>query len=108
MVLCFGVVMGVGYVWLIFECFGKFWGVFSVIDLFLFNVLIIVIEFIGIMFVLDFFGLLKVVGVCVVVVLMMVVVSIGDFWCFEWFVIGLCVLSFLFVLVFVLIYLFVV
>jgi Mn2+/Fe2+ NRAMP family transporter len=37
MVLRLGVVTGVGHARLILERFGKFWGVFSVIDLFLLN-----------------------------------------------------------------------
>lgn len=58
MVLCLGVVMYVGYVWLIFVCFGRFWGSFFVIDLFLVNVLMFVMEFIGISFVFEYFGIL--------------------------------------------------
>jgi Mn2+/Fe2+ NRAMP family transporter len=48
MVLRLGAVTGVGHARLIFERFGKFWGAFSVIDLFLLNALTIVTEFIGI------------------------------------------------------------
>ena len=39
---------GVGHARLIFERFGRFWGAFSVIDLFILNALTIVTEFIGI------------------------------------------------------------
>ena len=48
MVLRLGAVTGVGHARLIFERFGRFWGAFSVIDLFLLNGLTIVTEFIGI------------------------------------------------------------
>ena len=48
MVLRLGAVTGVGHARLIFERFGRFWGAFSVIDLFLLNALTIVTEFIGI------------------------------------------------------------
>ncbi len=48
MVLRLGAVAGVGHARLILERFGKFWGAFSVIDLFLLNALTIVTEFIGI------------------------------------------------------------
>src|SRR6516162_1001678 len=48
MVLRLGAVSGVGHARLILERFGKFWGAFSVIDLFLLNALTIVTEFIGI------------------------------------------------------------
>ncbi|VWD60437.1 natural resistance-associated macrophage protein [Burkholderia lata] len=97
MVLRLGAVTGVGHARLIFERFGKFWGAFSVIDLFLLNALTIVTEFIGITFVLDFFGLPKVAGVCVAAALTMAAVSTGDFRRFERFAIGLCLLSLLLV-----------
>ncbi|MDS0858197.1 divalent metal cation transporter [Burkholderia pseudomultivorans] len=97
MVLRLGAVTGVGHARLIFERFGKFWGAFSVIDLFLLNALTIVTEFIGITFVLDFFGLPKVAGVCVAAALTMAAVSTGDFRRFERFAVVLCVLSLLLV-----------
>src|SRR6476660_5203528 len=79
MVLRLGAVTGVGHARLILERFGKFWGAFSVIDLFILNALTIVTEFIGISFVLDFFGLPKVAGVCIAAALTMAAVSTGDF-----------------------------
>lgn len=97
MVLRLGAVTGVGHARLIFERFGKFWGAFSVIDLFLLNALTIVTEFIGITFVLDFFGLPKVAGVCVAAALTMAAVSTGDFRRFERFAIVLCLMSLLLV-----------
>ena len=48
MVLRLGAVTGVGHARLILERFGRFWGAFSVIDLFILNALTIVTEFIGI------------------------------------------------------------
>ena len=95
MVLRLGAVTGVGHARLIFERFGKFWGAFSVIDLFLLNALTIVTEFIGITFALDFLGVSKVLGVCIAAVLTMAAVSTGDFRRFERFAIVLCVLSLL-------------
>jgi len=59
MVLRLGAVTGVGHARLIFERFGKFWGAFSVIDLFLLNGLTIITEFIGISLALDYLGLDK-------------------------------------------------
>ncbi|WP_175724102.1 NRAMP family divalent metal transporter [Burkholderia ambifaria] len=97
MVLRLGAVTRVGHARLIFERFGRFWGAFSVIDLFLLNALTIVTEFIGITFVLAFFGLPKVAGVCVAAALTMAAVSTGDFRRFERFAIVLCVLSLLLV-----------
>ena len=56
MVLRLGAVTGVGHARLILERFGKFWGAFSVIDLFILNGLTIVTEFIGISLALDYLG----------------------------------------------------
>jgi Mn2+/Fe2+ NRAMP family transporter len=52
MVVRLGIVSGVGHARLILERFGKFWGAFSVIDLFALNALTIVTEFIGLSLVL--------------------------------------------------------
>src|SRR3979490_3178246 len=65
MVLRLGAVTGVGHARLILERFGKFWGAFSVIDLFILNGLTIVTEFIGVSFGLDFLGLPKLWGVLI-------------------------------------------
>jgi Mn2+/Fe2+ NRAMP family transporter len=97
MVLRLGAVTGVGHARLIFERFGKFWGAFSVIDLFLLNALTIVTEFIGITFALDFLGISKFVGVGIAALLTMVAVGTGDFRRFERFAIVLCVGSLLLV-----------
>jgi NRAMP (natural resistance-associated macrophage protein)-like metal ion transporter len=97
MVLRLGAVTGVGHARLIFERFGKFWGAFSVIDLFILNALTIVTEFIGITFVLDFFGISKILGVCIAAALTMAAVSTGSFRRFERFAIVLCLLSLLLV-----------
>ena len=52
-----GAVTGVGHARLIIERFGKFWGAFSVGDLFLLNFLTIVTEFIGVHQVAAYFGI---------------------------------------------------
>jgi len=85
MVLRLGAVTGVGHARLIFERFGKFWGAFSVVDLFLLNALTIVTEFIGISLALDYLGLNKYVGVAVTAGLVMASVSTGNFRRFERF-----------------------
>jgi Mn2+/Fe2+ NRAMP family transporter len=85
MVLRLGAVTGVGHARLIFERFGKFWGAFSVIDLFLLNALTIVTEFIGIALALDYLGLNKTMGVAVAAGLIMAAVSTGNFRRFERF-----------------------
>jgi Mn2+/Fe2+ NRAMP family transporter len=85
MVLRLGAVTGVGHARLIFERFGRFWGAFSVIDLFLLNALTIVTEFIGISLALDYLGLNKIAGVIVSAGLVIAAASTGDFRRFERF-----------------------
>src|SRR3989441_11361378 len=85
MVLRLGAVTGVGHARLIFERFGKFWGAFSVIDLFLLNALTIVTEFIGISLGLDYLGVSKFWGVSIAAFLIMAAASTSDFRRFERF-----------------------
>jgi len=85
MVLRLGSVTGVGHARLILERFGKFWGAFSVIDLFLLNALTIVTEFIGISLALDYLGLPKTLGVVISAILIMAAASTGNFRKFERF-----------------------
>jgi NRAMP (natural resistance-associated macrophage protein)-like metal ion transporter len=56
MVVRLGAVTGVGHARLINERFGKFWGAFSVGDLFVLNFLTIATEFIGVSLALGYFG----------------------------------------------------
>jgi Mn2+/Fe2+ NRAMP family transporter len=79
MVLRLGAVSGVGHARLIFERFGKFWGAFSVIDLFLLNAFTIVTEFIGITLALDYLGLPKLWGILAAATIVMFAASTGDF-----------------------------
>ena len=97
MVLRLGAVTGVGHARLIFERFGKFWGAFSVIDLFLLNALTIVTEFIGIALALDYLGLDKTTGVIVSAALIMIAAGTGDFRRFERFAMALVFASLLLV-----------
>ena len=83
MVLRLGAVTGVGHARLILERFGKFWGAFSVIDLFILNALTIVTEFIGISLGLGFLGLPKVAGVLISAVIIVAAASTGSFRRFE-------------------------
>lgn len=83
MVLRLGAVAGVGHARLILERFGKFWGAFSVIDLFILNALTIVTEFIGISLGLDFLGLPKVAGVLISAAVIVAAASTGSFRTFE-------------------------
>ena len=95
MVLRLGAVTGVGHARLIFERFGKFWGSFSVIDLFLLNALTIVTEFIGISLALDYLGLDKTTGVVIAAGLIVLAVSTGNFQRFERFAMALVFASLL-------------
>ena len=101
MVLRLGAVTGVGHARLILERFGKFWGAFSVIDLFVLNALTIVTEFIGIGLGLDYLGLPKLPGVAVSALLVAAVVSTGSFRSFERFALALVAGSLLLVPFFV-------
>ncbi|GAC1571761.1 MAG: divalent metal cation transporter [Sphingomicrobium sp.] len=83
MVLRLGVVAGVGHARLILERFGKFWGAFSVIDLFILNALTIVTEFIGISLGLDYLGLPKIAGVLIAATIVIAAASTGSFRRFE-------------------------
>jgi len=85
MVLRLGAVTGVGHARLIFERFGKFWGAFSVIDLFVLNALTIVTEFIGISLGLDYLGVSKLWGLVAAAVIIMGVATTGNFRRFERF-----------------------
>ena len=97
MVLRLGAVTGVGHARLILERFGKFWGAFSVIDLFILNALTIVTEFIGVSFGLDYLGLPKLWGVLIAACVTMLAATTGNFRRFERFSLILCLGSLLLV-----------
>lgn len=104
MVVRLGAVTGVGHARLIFERFGKFWGAFSVIDLFLLNALTLVTEFIGVSLALSYLGLSQFWGVIVSALVVMVAVSTGDFRRFERFAIVLVFGSLLLVPIFLMVH----
>jgi NRAMP (natural resistance-associated macrophage protein)-like metal ion transporter len=83
MVLRLGTVTGVGHARLILERFGKFWGAFSVIDLFLLNALTLVTEFIGISLALDYLGLPRQIGVLAAAGIIIAAAGTGSFRRFE-------------------------
>jgi NRAMP (natural resistance-associated macrophage protein)-like metal ion transporter len=85
MVLRLGAVTGVGHARLILERFGKFWGAFSVIDLFVLNALTIVTEFIGLTLGFDYLGIPKLWGVVISAIIIMLAASTGNFRRFERF-----------------------
>jgi NRAMP (natural resistance-associated macrophage protein)-like metal ion transporter len=79
MVVRLGAVTGVGHARLINERFGRFWGWFSVGDLFLLNFLTIVTEFIGISLALRYFGVSPYFSVPVAAMLLVAITASGSF-----------------------------
>jgi Mn2+/Fe2+ NRAMP family transporter len=104
MVLRLGVVTGVGHARLILERFGRFWGAFSVIDLFILNALTIVTEFIGITLATGYLGLPKVPAVICAVLIIIGAVSTGSFRRFERICLVLVVGSLLVIPIYVLVH----
>src|ERR1700680_5169127 len=83
MVVRLGLVTGVGHARLILERFGKFWGFFSVGDLFILNFLTIVTEFIGVSLGMQYFGVSPYVAVPVAAVLLVAITVSGRFEVWE-------------------------
>jgi len=79
MVVRLGAVTGVGHGRLILERFGRFWGAFSVGDLFILNFLTIVTEFIGIDLALSYLGISKYVSVPLAGATLILMTSTGSF-----------------------------
>jgi NRAMP (natural resistance-associated macrophage protein)-like metal ion transporter len=79
MVVRLGAVTGVGHARLINERFGKFWGFFSVGDLFLLNFLTIVTEFIGVSLAAQFFGISDLIVVPLAAILLIGITVSGNF-----------------------------
>lgn len=104
MVVRLGAVARVGHARLIFERFGKLWGSFSVIDLFLVNALTLVTEFIGISLALEYLGIPRQWGVCASALLVMLAASTGDLRRFERFAMGLVAGSLTLIPVFLLVH----
>jgi NRAMP (natural resistance-associated macrophage protein)-like metal ion transporter len=95
MVIRLGAVTGVGHARLIFERFGKFWGAFSVGDLFLLNFLTIVTEFIGVSLALGYFGVSRYLAVPIAAVVLVAITSTGSFRSWERFMYVFVVANFL-------------
>jgi NRAMP (natural resistance-associated macrophage protein)-like metal ion transporter len=90
MVVRLGAVTGVGHGKLIIERFGRFWGAFSVIDLFLLNALTLVTEFIGITLAVGYLGLPKVPSIAAAAIVVIGAASTGSFRRFERVALSLC------------------
>jgi len=85
MVVRLGAVTGVGHGKLIFERFGKYWGAFSVGDLFVLNFLTIVTEFIGVSLGGSFFGISPYLSVPLAAAVLIGVTVTGSFQRWERF-----------------------
>jgi Mn2+/Fe2+ NRAMP family transporter len=90
MVLRLGAVTGVGHARLILARFGRFWGAFSVIDLFILNALTIVTEFIGITLAAGYLGLPKVLAVVLAAGVIIAAAFTGSFRRFERIAVAFC------------------
>jgi Mn2+/Fe2+ NRAMP family transporter len=97
MVLRLGAVTGVGHARLILARFGRFWGAFSVIDLFLLNALTLVTEFIGITLAAGYLGLPKIGAVVLAAAVIVGSAFTGSFRRFERIAMALCAGSLLLV-----------
>jgi len=95
MVVRLGSVTGVGHARLIKERFGRFWGWFSVGDLFLLDFLTIVTEFIGVDLALSYFGISKYVSVPIAALGLVVMTASGSFRRWERFMLLFVAANFL-------------
>jgi Mn2+/Fe2+ NRAMP family transporter len=92
-----GAVTHRGHAELIFDRFGKFWGMFSAFDLMLGNFLTLVAEFIGIRAGLSFFGVRPGIAVGGSLVLVLAVITTGRYWTWERITMGLAIFNGLFI-----------
>jgi Mn2+/Fe2+ NRAMP family transporter len=102
MVLRLGAVTGVGHARLILERFGRFWGAFSVIDLFLLNALTIITEFIGVTLAAGYLGVPKVIAVLLAALVIIASAMTGSFRRFERIAMAFCAGSLLLIPLYVL------
>ena len=102
MVLRLGAVTGVGHGRLILERFGRFWGAFSVIDLFLLNALTIITEFIGITLAAGYLGVPKIIAVLLAALVIIASAMTGSFRRFERIAMAFCAGSLLLIPVYLL------
>ena len=95
MVVRLGAVTGVGHARLINERFGRFWGAFSVGDLFVLNFLTIATEFIGVSLALGYFGVSEYLSVPLAAVGLIVMTASGSFRRWERFMFVFIAVNFL-------------
>ena len=95
MVVRLGAVTGVGHARLINERFGRFWGAFSVGDLFILNFLTIITEFIGVSLALGYFGVSAYISVPLAAVALVAMTATGSFRRWERFMFVFVTVNFL-------------
>ncbi len=95
MVVRLGAVTGVGHARLINERFGRFWGAFSVGDLFILNFLTIATEFIGVSLALQYFGISEYISVPIAAVALVAMTATGSFRRWERFMFVFIAVNFL-------------
>jgi Mn2+/Fe2+ NRAMP family transporter len=95
MVVRLGAVTGVGHARLINERFGRFWGAFSVGDLFILNFLTIATEFIGVSLALDYFGVSEYISVPLAAAGLILMTATGSFRRWERFMFVFIAVNFL-------------
>jgi Mn2+/Fe2+ NRAMP family transporter len=95
MVVRLGAVTGVGHARLINERFGKFWGAFSVGDLFILNFLTIATEFIGVSLALGYFGVSEYISVPLAALGLIAMTASGSFRRWERFMFIFIIANFL-------------
>ncbi len=102
MVLRLGAVTSVGFAKLILERFGRFWGAFSVIALFVVNALTIITEFIGIALAASYLGVPRIVSVILASVVIVLAAGTGSLRRFERVALFFCAGTFLLIPLYVL------
>jgi NRAMP (natural resistance-associated macrophage protein)-like metal ion transporter len=95
MVVRLGAVTGVGHARLINERFGRFWGAFSVGDLFILNFLTIATEFIGVSLALHYFGISQYLSVPIAALALIAMTATGSFRRWERFMFVFIIVNFL-------------
>jgi Mn2+/Fe2+ NRAMP family transporter len=95
MVVRLGAVTGVGHARLIIERFGRFWGAFSVGDLFLLNFLTLVTEFIGVTLALGYFGASRYLAVPIAATALIAMAMTGSFRKWERFMFVFVITNFI-------------
>jgi Mn2+/Fe2+ NRAMP family transporter len=99
MVVRLGIATGKGHAAMIYQRFGKWWGLFSLVDLELVNFLTLVTEFAAIDLALRHLGVSPNIGVPIAAVGLVTMVLTGSYLRWERTVIGLCILDFAWLLV---------